>query len=1008
MSLKWSLEVKRVSERNCHVILPRYVYDKIDETFGSDAVIKLTWKIADIENNSLSTHKAYVGRNASEVSDRKYVEIGSVFAQSLGIKEGTQIQIEPINVEVASRAFVEPHTANDSEILEYNQASIEEHLLSQARVVYPGLVFPLWIHSNISISVHVLSLVINDKESKDPDAVAKLNNGSELIESTSRSGDKTSKVGPMNKMIENDFGFVEMEQSYALQSNLRDGDIVQIIHIVRQRIEQDKNAQASIIPGKEFEEKKSKRHAYAMLKINKFPKTSNYQVAISQNLKSQLECSNYSTVHMKRMDPKSSSSISRIHLRRFESSNESKVTQKDVKSHLLSSMKYLNVQDLPISNESIITIKGVDFIMKANAPISQTFEFNSDHNWFTLQSKASILDESTNQGITITEEPVEMNLVKQKTNKAYDISMIPKDHAALKLKNGLIYINGDAGMGKTFCAKQLCNFLQLYSIHVSCSDLIGDRTDTLIQKFRSYARECSWHSPAVLVLDDLDKLIPPESDDPTQSIPDWNSRVLRSVIRDVLREVDCAIVTSKNSVIDNDGVTIDLLLPDQEKRCEILKKMMNKMEHGDDDLAKRISARTDAFSPRDLSNLVRRASHLHYLKNRTGQPSYRNYDAALVNFVTINASGVKLYKPPHAELKWEHVGGMSQVKKTLRETLEFPIKHASLFRKAPINLRSGLLLYGYPGCGKSYIVNCLANLVIKDGVKFMMVKGPELLNKYIGASEQSVRDVFASARSVAPCIIFFDEFDALAQQRGTGDTSTGVTDRVVNQLLCELDGVEGRTDQDRTVYVIAATSRPDMIDAALLRPGRLDKSLLCDMPNEQERFEILSAHCKQSEREFGDDVLRTIAERTEHYTGADLQALWYTAKLTAAHAEMNKEEEKEEEDQDLYGDNESSKPKKYTIVREGKNLSSDKMKEIEERVKNMLINQGEEFEEEDQKSKKVNSIVKESHMFSALNDSRPSLGERERLRFDYVYKHFGDHDLAQQELLKGKKRATLA
>src|SRR6201999_4578551 len=178
------------------------------------------------------------------------------------------------------------------------------------------------------------------------------------------------------------------------------------------------------------------------------------------------------------------------------------------------------------------------------------------------------------------------------------------------------------------------------------------------------------------------------------------------------------------------------------------------------------------------------------------------------------------------------IGGLHSTRNTLLETLLYPTTYAPLFAKCPLRLRSGLLLYGYPGCGKTLLASAVAG---ECGLNFISVKGPEILNKYIGASEKSVRDLFERAEAAKPCVLFFDEFDSIAPKRG--HDSTGVTDRVVNQLLTQMDGAEGLSG----VYVLAATSRPDLIDPALLRPGRLDKCLYCGMPTEAERVSIFQA-----------------------------------------------------------------------------------------------------------------------------------------------------------------------
>ncbi|KNE60521.1 hypothetical protein, variant [Allomyces macrogynus ATCC 38327] len=216
---------------------------------------------------------------------------------------------------------------------------------------------------------------------------------------------------------------------------------------------------------------------------------------------------------------------------------------------------------------------------------------------------------------------------------------------------------------------------------------------------------------------------------------------------------------------------------------------------------------------------------------------------------------------------------MHDAKRKLLETFAWPRKYPALFASCPLRLRSGVLLYGFPGCGKTLLASAVA---AECGLPCVAVKGPELLNKYIGASEAAVRDLFARARAARPCIPFFDELDALAPRRGTDNA--GVTDRIVNQLLTELDGAEGL----QGVYVLGATSRPDLIDPALLRPGRLDKALLCDMPGVEERGEILRTVAGNAEVEVDEEVeWEEVAARADGFTGADLQAVVAQAQLEA-------------------------------------------------------------------------------------------------------------------------------
>jgi peroxin-1 len=296
-----------------------------------------------------------------------------------------------------------------------------------------------------------------------------------------------------------------------------------------------------------------------------------------------------------------------------------------------------------------------------------------------------------------------------------------------------------------------------------------------------------------------------------------------------------------------------------------------------------IAGETDGYMPGDLNLLVSRARNEAIMRSLTGNTGDSDVDAiplgridfenALKGFTPASLRNVTLQS---STTTFESIGGLTETRQVLLETLQYPTKYAPIFAQCPLRLRSGILLYGYPGCGKTLLASAVAG---ECGLNFISVKGPEILNKYIGASEKSVRDLFERAQAAKPCVLFFDEFDSIAPKRG--HDSTGVTDRVVNQLLTLMDGAEGLSG----VYVLAATSRPDLIDPALLRPGRLDKSIICDFPNVEERVDIVRAIGKKAKLSKAvlesDEDLAEIAKRTEGFSGADLQALISNAQLEA-------------------------------------------------------------------------------------------------------------------------------
>jgi len=219
-------------------------------------------------------------------------------------------------------------------------------------------------------------------------------------------------------------------------------------------------------------------------------------------------------------------------------------------------------------------------------------------------------------------------------------------------------------------------------------------------------------------------------------------------------------------------------------------------------------------------------------------------------------------------VKWDDIGGLEKVKQELREAVEWPLKYPEIYEKLGLQPPRGIILFGPPGTGKTMLAKAVAN---ESEANFISVKGPELLSKWVGESEKHVREIFRKARQAAPCIIFFDEIDSIAPRRG-GITDSGVTDRVISQLLTELDGIE----ELRGVMVIAATNRPDLVDPALLRPGRFDRLLYVGPPDKEARLEIFKIHTKGMS--LADDVnLETLAERTDGYVGADIKEVVRTA-----------------------------------------------------------------------------------------------------------------------------------
>jgi len=519
--------------------------------------------------------------------------------------------------------------------------------------------------------------------------------------------------------------------------------------------------------------------------------------------------------------------------------------------------------------------------------------------------------------------------------------------------NSSVLLTGGLGAGKSQCAQLLAHQLRtefLFNvIYFPCSKLVTDETrvatikETLNRLFASASWGARSGGNAVVVLDDLDKLCPVETELQVGN-ENGRSRHVSECIISIVRQycsIDSGVVLlataqgkeALNNVIVGGHIVreiVSLKAPNKDGRRKVMEMLARKdakpepttSEHtnghafpsspsssrpstshfgvpsdgsihdGEEDFGfvvdsaidfLDLAGQTDGYMPGDLVLLTSRARNEALIRSITSSSntitlSRDDYTSALTGFTPASLRNVTLQS---STTKWDSIGGLHSTRQTLLETLQYPTTYAPIFAQCPLRLRSGLLLYGYPGCGKTLLASAVAG---ECGLNFISVKGPEILNKYIGASEKSVRDLFERAEAARPCVLFFDEFDSIAPKRG--HDSTGVTDRVVNQLLTQMDGAEGLSG----VYVLAATSRPDLIDPALLRPGRLDKSLLCDLPGLEERIDILKAVTRKLnlapsllESDNTGENLREIARRTDGYSGADLQAVVYNAQLEAIH-----------------------------------------------------------------------------------------------------------------------------
>ncbi|KAJ7936760.1 P-loop containing nucleoside triphosphate hydrolase protein, partial [Mycena leptocephala] len=591
-------------------------------------------------------------------------------------------------------------------------------------------------------------------------------------------------------------------------------------------------------------------------------------------------------------------------------------------------------------------------------------------------------------------------------------------HSSVNVVHGIssLLVTGRSGAGKTSIVQAVAKTLQrdpktfTYILYVDVSRYAAQPVQTIKALLGYWFKKAAWHRPAILILDNLEKLVGVDWEHAgsfrtrhiTEIFISLYSSSARSAApnsRGVVLLATASSTAALHPLIKRDYPLINgahifedvvsVKAPNKNARKEILARIVHErlsvardmqVDH-ESPLNYAVPAtQTEGYSATDLQDLVARAAHQVAVRSADGSKppllASTDFDTAQVDFMPLSLRDVK------SEVSWSDIGGLRETRRILRETLEWPTKYGPIVAQSPLRLRSGLLLYGFPGCGKTLLASAVAQ---ECGLNFISVKGPEILNKYIGASEQSVRDLFERATAAKPCVLFFDEFDSIAPKRG--HDSTGVTDRVVNQMLTQMDGAEGLDG----VYVLAATSRPDLIDSALLRPGRLDKSLFCDMPNLEDRKDILQAVARKIL--FSQTVdIDAIAAATEGYSGADLQALLYNAHLEVVHSSIAGSSL-----DDRPSTREEDAPVQFTVIggSQAKVISKADEMALQRRATPANKIQGTHQSGPTQRRSTYSDTagqheITPAHLSGVLKTMRPSVSAEERARLNRIYRAFID------------------
>jgi transitional endoplasmic reticulum ATPase len=553
----------------------------------------------------------------------------------------------------------------------------------------------------------------------------------------------------------------------------------------------------------------------------------------------------------------------------------------------------MNIEDMFFT-----PIPGETKLMVVNTSPEGIVRISEDTN---LELRPEAVDIEEKAIPTITYEDI--GGLHDAADKIREMVELPLRHPELFTKLGIdppkgVLLYGPPGSGKTLLAKAVANESGASFFSIAGPEIMNKFYGQSEENLRKIFEEAEKSAPAIIFIDEIDSIAPKRE----EATGEVERRVVSQLLTlmDGLKSRGKVIViaaTNRQDALDpalrrggRFDREIEIGVPDQKGRLEILQIHTRNMPLAKDVDLKKLASITYGFVGADIEALAKEAAMSALRRNLPGISWKKTEElpaGALDKLKVENndfRSALKMVEPSAMRevlieipnVKWDDVGGLDEVKSTLKETVEWPLKNPQAFKNIGIRPPSGILLYGPPGSGKTLLAKAIAN---ETGSNFISIAGPELLSKWVGESEKRVREVFRRAKQVAPAIIFFDEIDALAPRRGM-HSGTHVTENVVSQILTAMSGLE----EMHNVVVIAATNRPDMIDNALMRPGRFDRQILVPAPDENARLEILKIHTKDMPMKSVD--LKKLAKVTEGYSGADIEAFVREAGLNALRTDI--------------------------------------------------------------------------------------------------------------------------
>src|ERR671926_1227115 len=482
--------------------------------------------------------------------------------------------------------------------------------------------------------------------------------------------------------------------------------------------------------------------------------------------------------------------------------------------------------------------------------------------------------------------------LKNEVQKVREMIELPLRHPEIFERIGIeapkgVLLYGPPGTGKTLLAKAVANETNANFYFIGGPEIMSKFYGESEERLRETFRQAQENSPSIIFIDEIDSIAPKREE--------VSGDVEKRVVSQLLSLMDGIEARGKLVVI---GATnrpnaidpalrrpgrfdreIEIGIPDEEGRFDILQIHTRGMPLTEDVNLESISKVTHGFVGADLEALSKEAA-MRSLRRILPEINMEQskIPVEVLNKIKITnedfQNGLRDVQPSamrevqiqRPNVNWDDIGGLPEVKEELAEAIEWPLKHEDLFNQADVKPPKGLLLYGPPGTGKTMIAKAVATT---SEANFISVKGPELLSKWVGESEKGVREIFRKARQAAPCVIFFDELDAVAPRRGGSEGDSHVTERVISQMLTELDGLEDL----KGVVVIGATNRPDIIDEALLRPGRFDRILEVPIPDKEARRQIFEIQTRKKPLDASSVNIDMLVEVTEGMTGADIAAI---------------------------------------------------------------------------------------------------------------------------------------